>query len=80
MLESWTKLSPMTNIFIHNLISRIKHKTKKGGFDRFAENLICNAEKFKNCLKTQWFLDSIESPPITDYQITCSIRFCSHEP
>jgi len=25
-------------------------------------------------------LDSYESPPITDYQINCSIRILSHEP
>jgi len=30
-------------------------------------------------MKTQWFIDSIESPPITDYQINCSIQICSHE-
>jgi len=45
------------------------------------QNLIHKiAEKFNNDMKTQWFLDSIESPPITDHQINCSIRICSHEP
>jgi len=44
---------PTTNIFVHSLISRIKHNPYEG-VDGFAQNLIHKVvEKFNNYVKTQ---------------------------
>jgi len=51
-----------------------------GGWQISIHNKLQFADKFNSCMKTQWFLDSIESPPIIDHQIIVLFEFALMSP